>query len=349
MRICLMNDNFNRSGGVTIAIKRIAQALVDVDYFVVACEDDSRPQDLAWIPEGKFAMFYLKTSNLFLLWKEILRFKQWFDSEKLDLVHCHHRRLAAILQVAQVPVLYTGHLVFKYESWFRWLHPRRMTAVTDSVAHNIYETTRRNVLARIGNPVLFPDSCPCVDLARVQKRAICIARLDAVKGHTHLLKAWKLLCDRGKRYELDLVGEGTLFSELSSQVERDGMDDLVHFVGYTSEVSSAIQNSLFAILVSEFEGQGIVTLEAASMGRASLLTAVPGSVDLLPPDGSLVNGLEFGNAVQLADALEQWFAVPEQVVEEGTRFFHFLKTTSDPVRVATGYRSLYQQIVAGVA
>jgi glycosyltransferase involved in cell wall biosynthesis len=223
-----------------------------------------------------------------------------------------------------------------------------MTAITNSVAHNIYETTRQAVLACISNPVQFPDSSPHIDVPRVRNRAICIARLDPVKGHTHLLRAWKLLCDRGERYELDLVGEGTLFSELSAQVERDGIGDLVRFLGFTSDVSSAIESALFAILVSEVEGQGIVTLEAASKGRASLLTAVPGSVDLLPPDATLANGLEFGNAVQLADALEQWFAHPEQVVEEGARFFRFLRATSDPARIATEYRRLYQRIAARV-
>jgi glycosyltransferase involved in cell wall biosynthesis len=122
---------------------------------------------------------------------------------------------------------------------------------------------------------------------------------------------------------------------------------LIRFLGFTSNVSAALNNSLFAVLVSEMEGQGIVTLEAAAAGRPSLLTAVPGSIDLLPPDRRLENGVQFGNVEELADVLEEWFARPEDVRDEGKRFFHFLKTSSDPGKIASEYREVYQQILAG--
>jgi hypothetical protein len=80
-----------------------------------------------------------------------------------------------------------------------------------------------------------------------------------------------------------------------------------------------------------------------------LLTAVPGSIDLLPPDGRLRNGVRFGDAKELADALEEWFAHPQDVIEEGERFFHFLKTSSDPNRIAREYTEVYQQILTGSA
>jgi glycosyltransferase involved in cell wall biosynthesis len=124
---------------------------------------------------------------------------------------------------------------------------------------------------------------------------------------------------------------------------------LIRFFGFTADVSSIIGNSLFAVLVSEVEGQGIVTLEAAAAGRPSLLTSVPGSVDLLPPGRRMRNGVSHGNVKELADALEEWFANPEDVIEEGKRFFHFLKASSDPIRIAQDYRKVYQQILAGSA
>lgn len=347
MRVCMANDHFYRSSGAAIAIKRIAQALTDVDYFVAGCENKGYPEDLSWIPAKRYKRFDLTSSNPAKVILELIRFRKWFSERRCDLVHCHHRRVSALLHAAGIPVLYTGQLVFPNETWFRWVHPQYMTAITPSVAENLFETTGKRPVACIGNPVRFPDVPPPIDIDRVRSRATCVARLEAVKGHRYLLAAWKLLYERGHRYELDLIGEGSLRPELERQVRRDGTQELVRFRGYSSHTDSAIQEGLFAILVSEWEGQGIVTLEAAASGRPTLLTAVPGSLDLLPPGRNLKNGLEFGNTRQLADTLEEWFADPRRVVQNGELFFRFLKMASDPAAIADKYKEVYRGIVDG--
>ena len=55
-----------------------------------------------------------------------------------------------------------------------------------------------------------------------------------------------------------------------------------------------------------------------------MLTAVPDSIDFLPPARKLPNGLVFGKIEQTADLLEEWFARPEEVVE-GEEFFTYLR------------------------
>lgn len=349
MRVCMMNDNFYRSSGAAIAIRRIAESLKGVEYIVAACSNEGRTEDVSWVPNGRFERFDLKSTNPIRVARELIRFKSWLALQRCDLVHCHHRRVSVLLQLARVPVLYTGHLAFQYATWFRWLHPRRMTAVSTSVAMNILETTGREVLGRITNPVQFPTDPPQIDFSKVRNRAVCIARLDPVKGHTYLLAAWKILRDKGRRYELDLVGEGALRAQLEAQVEKDGLQRLVRFRGFCSDVPSFIAGSLFAVLVSEVEGQPLAALEAASMGKPTLLTAVPGSIDVLPPDQKLSNGIEYGNVEALACAIEEWFQNPEEVVQEGERFFKFLKTSSDPNRIACEYQEVYRRILAGCA
>jgi glycosyltransferase involved in cell wall biosynthesis len=345
VRICLMNDNFYRSSGVAIAIKRISQASKDVEYYFAGCTDNGLLEDLSWIPEGRYRRFDLKSSNPIRVTNELIRFKKWLKSEACDLVHCHHRRLSVLLQLAGVSVLYTAQLAFPYETWFRWLHPKKMTAITHSVATNLIETTGQKPIACIGNPAQFPEEAPKIHLDNVKLKAVCIARLDPVKGHTYLLSAWKLLHDKGYTYELDLVGEGSLRTALEEQTQRDGTQDLIRFRGFHTDVSTFIHDSLFAVLASEIEGQGIVTLEAAAMGRASLLTAVPGSIDLIPVGSTLPNGISFGDIEKLAAALEEWFAQPNRVLVEGQRFFEFLKSSSDPAKIAQDYLHVYHQIL----
>ena len=343
MSICLMNDNFYRSSGAAIAIRRISEAYSEIEY-CVAGTGDRKPEDLSWVPDGLYRQFRLKTANPALLLVELYRFKRWFKLRGCDLVHCHHRRLATLLNWSGVPVLYSGHLAFPEARWFRWFHPRWMTAITPSVAANISETTGTDVLAIIGNPVHFPAAPPAVDVESVKHRAICIGRFDPVKGHKHLLRAWKILLDRGHQYHLDLVGEGDLRADLEAQTKLDGTQHLIHFCGFLDDVMPVIEKSLFSILASEVEGQGIVTLEAATAGRPSLLTAVPGSIDMLPPNRTLPNGVTFGNAEQLADAIGEWFSRPSDTVREGMLFFDFLEALSRPAEVAKAYNDVYTRL-----
>lgn len=345
MRICLMNDHFYRSSGAAIAIKRIAEALVGVDYYVAGCSSKGYPEDLSWIPSRRYRRFDLTSSNPLQVLQDLRRFKSWFNEERFDLVHCHHRRVAVLLQSVALPVLYTGQLTFPYELWFRWLHPKAMTAVSPSVAENYFETTRTRALACISNPVPFPERPPHVEVPAVNHNAVCVARLEPIKGHKHLLAAWKLLYERGHRFTLDLVGEGSLRPDLEAQAKQDGTQQLIRFCGFTRDVSRTIERSLFVILASEREGHPIVCLEAAAAGRPSLVTAVPGSVDVLPPGRRLVNGVEFGNPQQLAAALEEWFLHPHQVIEEGELFFNFLKATTDPRMVADKYKAVYRSVL----
>jgi glycosyltransferase involved in cell wall biosynthesis len=97
--------------------------------------------------------------------------------------------------------------------------------------------------------------------------------------------------------------------------------------------------------VSEVEGKPLAALEAAAMGRPTLLTAVPGSIDILPPDRMLKNGLKFGDVNELADALQDWFARPKDVVEEGARFFSFLSESHAPTNIANQYKRVYKQML----
>ena len=345
MRVCVLNDNYYRSSGVAIAIRRIVQQVPDVDFLFAGCDAGGLAEELSWMPAGSFKRFDLKTSNPATVVRELTRLKRWLKQRGCDLVHCHHRRLAVLLRLARIPAVYTAHAEFPPVLWFRLLGPLNMTAVTPSIAKSLKRATGRTVLACIGNPVAFPDSPPAPNPERSRKRAICVGRLEPIKGHKYLLQAWKLLHDKGLEYELDLLGEGSLEPELKQQCAQDGTQALVRFLGFREDVTPVVSRCLFAILLSECEGQGIVTLEAAALGLPSLLTGVSGSIDLLPPDRTLVNGLRFGDVEGTAAALESWFAQPEQVEEEGRLFFRFLKQSSDPATVGRKYREVYRTVL----
>ena len=351
MRVCIVNPDYYRSSGITIAIKRIHFAVSQsgIENFFVSCDADNTKQDIAWMSEGRLQVFNLMSKNPFLLSLELVRFFVWLKDNRIDVVHVHHRRLAIIFSIFRIfidsSLLYSANLTYKFNIIFWLFSPRNVIAVTSSVADNVKLTARPLRIEIIGNPTEFPvDYANNFQLVN-PNQAICVARLDPVKGHKHLIDAWGLLAKKGLFYRLFLIGEGDLLAPLRHRVEELGLDKVITFLGYTVNVTPFYEKSLFSILVSEVEGQGIVTIEAAAAGRASLLTDVDGSRDCLPPDRLLPNGLQYGNVTALADTIEYWFKHPEAVFEEGFKFFQFHKILNSFEAIGAKYANAYKRLM----
>ncbi len=352
INVCVVNPNYYRSSGVTVAIQRIYESLPTafIAQYFVDCGYGSGKSDTSWMPKERLATFALMTLNPVALARACAAFLRWLKGNDIHVVHVHHRRLAIILgwlrPFHDYKLIYTGNLTYRYEFLFWLFSPRIATGVTHSVIENLKRTTRAKQIHLISNACEFPDECPPVDITRVSGTAICIARLDPVKGHDRLLDAWRILLDRGHQCRLLLVGEGVLRQALQRQAEVLGIDHAIEFRGFQQNVTAQIEEALFAVLPSRVEGQAIVTIEAATRGRASLVTDVDGSRDCVPPDHVLPNLISFGDVAGLADALEAWFVQPVLAVSEVRVFFDYLRSSSSTATVGNKYRALYEQVVA---
>jgi len=352
INVCVVNPNYYRSSGVTVAIRRIYESLPDADIsqYFVDCGHGSEEEDTSWIPQNRLSTFGLMTVNPAAFVRACAAFLRWLKKNQIQVVHVHHRRLAVILNCLKIfrkyKLIYTGNLTYPYEFWFWLCSPRIATGISHSVIENLKRTTRAKQLHLISNGCDFPADCAPVDVSRVSATAICIARLDKVKGHEILLDAWRTLLDRGRQCRLLLVGEGDLRPTLERQAKDLGIDHAVEFRGFQRDVIPQIEQALFAILPSRVEGQGIVSIEAAARGRPSLVTDVDGSRDCVPPRHALPNLVQFGDSAGLADALETWFVRPDLVVAEGRLFFDYLKSSSSTETVGNKYRVLYSQVAS---
>lgn len=349
MNICVINPNYYRSSGVTVAIRRIHEAVQPhgVRNSFISCGYGDEEEDVSWISPDRLRRLNLMSAHPLVFWRSVRQLKRLLDQWNIDMIHVHHRRLSMVLSALQPllrrPVLYSGNLTYGFSAPFWLMSPRRAIAVTPSVRDNILSTTRTRDVEILGNPTPFPDQCPGIDLAQVSRRAVCVARLVPVKGHQTLIEAWGLLRDRGVDAELVLIGEGPLRETLEQQCKALGLGDRVVFRGYVADVAGEYARSLFAVLVSSIEGQGIVTIEAAAAGRASLLTDVDGSRDCLPQERRLPNGLPYGDAGALAEALAVWFADPAAVAEEGRRFFEFHRAVNSSQVLGLKYTEIYKR------
>lgn len=171
---------------------------------------------------------------------------------------------------------------------YRW--PGPLACVSDGVADDLVE---RRVIARSRRRLVIPNPVPFDEVRRLATtedaprlprrssgedvRMMCCARLHRQKGQRHLLDAMTLLPASTR---LNIVGDGPDRAELEQQVARLGLGERVTFWGTLTNPYGVMGDADLVILPSEWEGFGLVALEAAALGRPFIGTDVPGLGDL---------------------------------------------------------------------
>jgi glycosyltransferase involved in cell wall biosynthesis len=351
MKVCIVNPNFYRSSGVTTVIKRMYLGLNNnsVDQYFVNCKYGNHDETNSWIPKDKYLVYNLMSTHPIRLTYELVRFIYWLFKNKIRIVHVYHRRLASILYLFEFlgiyKTIYTAQLAFSFSIIFWLFSPKILVAASLSVRENLLKTTRSKKIHIIGNPCEYVSSYHNLIVDEtIKDRAICIARLEPVKGHEFLIDAWKLVINKGYKYKLSLLGEGTLLEELQHKIERLKLSNFVEFVEFTDDISLEIKKCLFTILVSSVEGLPMVIIDAASQGRPTLLNDVDGSRDFLIPGQILPNGLAYGDISSLAETLITWFQNPNDIVKDGTNIFYFCKENYSLDVISKRYIDLYESL-----
>jgi glycosyltransferase involved in cell wall biosynthesis len=159
------------------------------------------------------------------------------------------------------------------------------------------------------------------DTVSKQYTTICYAGRvdDPRKQVTLLLAALRRVREKGIECFLKLAGEkpGPLLQEL---VRRLGLEQWVDFLGHlpSAELPRFYQSSLFSVLPSQEEGQGIVVLEAMACGLPVVATRCGGPESLIRDgqDGFLVAN---GEEEELAERMEFLIKRPEVALAMGQK------------------------------
>jgi glycosyltransferase involved in cell wall biosynthesis len=116
----------------------------------------------------------------------------------------------------------------------------------------------------------------------------CVARLDPVKNHPMLLRAFKRLLAELPTARLLFVGEGPLGSQLQVEASHMNLSGSVSFVGSVADTALIYREFDVFALGSLSEGTSISILEALASGVPVVATAVGGNTALLAPDCGLL-------------------------------------------------------------
>ena len=340
----ILRSCFSRSwGGLEITALETTALLRDRGHRVrLACVPESRlaraaaERDLATIPLAVTGYAHPMLAA---------RLARELRARPVDLIHSEHSRDLATLVGAirisarAIPLLLTkqmGSYIMKRDLLHRitFAHVDRVLAISDVLRKNVLETTpmppeKVTVLHHAVDTELFSPAR--VDRWRVRREfgipdeAILVGfvgRFSPGKGQEELLAALQTLAPRHPRLRCLIVGEASFGEKEYEQQVREraarlGLDGLVTFAGFRSDIPEVMATFDIFAFPSHAEAFGIVLIEAMAMERPVVSTDCDGVLDIVENGvtGVYVRPRE---AASLARGLETLIADPPLRARMGT-------------------------------
>lgn len=242
-----------------------------------------------------------------MVWREIWR-------RRPDVLHAYLPTAAEVLMpgaaIGGVPARVTGRrsmagrdLIERFDRWRTW---RVNRSIHLAIANS--EAVKESILAAerpapprvevIPNGVELPATP--AEVSGEPVTVVCVANLNAWKGHDDLLHAW---VDVDASARLRLVGEGPRRAHLEKLADDLGISGRVEFVGSVADVSGELASAQVAVLASHVEGLPNAVMEAMAAGLPVVATDV-GGVRTLVEHGTSGLVVEAHAPSQLASALQ---------------------------------------------
>jgi len=200
------------------------------------------------------------------------------------------------------------------ERWTHWLF-RHTPFWTPS------DSTRKTLQAHgVRDIHVFPNGTDTMPLAALEPkplsapiRLIAVSRLAPNKRVDHIIRAVKILLERGVHVQLAIVGTGETEKSLHELAGSLGVADKIEFTGRLDEQKKdgQLQRAHFLVHTSVREGWGLNVIEANAMGTPAIVYPVGGLVDsTVDNETGLVTHAETPTAV--ADVIESILRTPEK-------------------------------------
>ncbi len=236
---------------------------------------------------------------------------------EVDVVHAHNGAAAffsclALARAGRGAVVATQHFIKPAREgrkgvrrvvsgvMHRWVNARisRWIAISDAVASEIHARgdCPGGRIRVVPNGVPAPDADEpgkaearlMVGMETSAPMIVCVARLEAEKGHQTLFRALALLKAEAMDFRAVLVGEGSLRATLEAEVRSLGLDAFVRFVGYQERPGVWMSAADVLVLPSPGEPFGLALTEAMSRGLPVVGAASGGPVEIICPESGFL-------------------------------------------------------------
>ena len=293
-----------RIGGTEQVIKNLIESAdhESFDMSILCIESPLGPFADDLIAKGIAITALARTPGFDL--KLIKQIRAHVKQHNIDILHCHqytpwvYGALAALGTDAKVIFTEHGRFYPDSTSWKRklinpWLH--KITAATTAISQATKEALTRyehipaNDIQVIYNGIapLLIDPQKVAQLRQelnISPNTLClgtIARLDPIKNHPMMLRAFRQVLDNGIDAKLLIVGDGEMRQTITELIAELKLEERVIMTGYQAKPHHYLALMDIYLLSSLSEGTSMTLLEAMSVGKPCLVTDAGGNPEII--------------------------------------------------------------------
>lgn len=233
---------------------------------------------------------------------EINTIREVIIKEKIDILHLFNSKgiINGIQAAKGLPVkvvLYRGYTgnIHWYDptAYLKFLHPRvdkifcNSKGVEEDIQQQLFFDKRKTITINKGHNIEWYKAYTPYDIRKELGLAAntfllaCVANNRKMKGVPYLLKAFNAI-EKNLPIHLLLIGNDMDTKHNISILDKGGIKDKVHFLGYRSDVLNIVAGSDVFVLPS-IKGESITksVIEAMSLMTPVIITDIPGNQELV--------------------------------------------------------------------
>lgn len=311
-------------GGTENVVLQLCEILLGrVNKIVVCSSGGVHEQKLQALGISHYLIPDVASKNPLDMLKTFQSIKSIIRKENINIVHSHHRMAAFYAEISSpksVIKVANAHNTFQDKKKLTQFAYRntKVVAVGEMVKKNLVEFFKipDSQVSVIHNAVKpFDGDVKTVEALKREKkeRHILIGnigRLSEQKGMRYFIDAAEIVTKSHPEVRFVIVGDGELKEQLHEYVKSKQLLDVFLFLGYRNDIQNVISQLDFIVLSSLWEGLPLTPIEAYSVGKTVIGTAVDGTQEIIRDgvDGYLI---EPRNASQIAEKMIVLIDQPE--------------------------------------
>lgn len=237
----------------------------------------------------------IESKSLIVMLKTAREIRKIVKDENITVIHTHHRMaafyVATLRLFTKCSFINTSHNTFydkKSLTAFAYKHAR-LVACGEMVKKNLVDyfglpdenvTVIRNAVAPFEGRI---EKNETIEKLRSKGCFVVgnIGRLTEQKGFEYYIRALPKVHKSHPEVHFLIIGTGELEQKLRDLSKQLGVENEVHFLGYHSDIQNLISQVDLVVLSSLWEGLPLTPIEAFSVGKTVVATAVDGTVEIV--------------------------------------------------------------------
>ena len=303
-------------GGTENVVLQLCEILLGrVNKIVVCSSGGVHKQKLQAMGISHYLIPDVASKNPLDMLKTYQSIKSIIRKEQITIVHSHHRMAAFYAEIASpksVIKVANAHNTFQDKKRLTRFAYRntKIVAVGKMVKKNLVDffeisDSQVSVIHNAVKP--FDGTIKNIEVLKKEKTkghilVGNIGRLSEQKGMSYFIDAAEILSESHPEVRFVIVGDGELKDQLHEYVKSKRMQDIFLFLGYRNDIQNVISQLDFIVLSSLWEGLPLTPIEAYSVGKTVIGTAVDGTQEIIRDgvDGYLI---EPRNANQIVEKM----------------------------------------------